>query len=112
LTLQKNGKNTSEKCKKQREVPLINPLRIPLGWWVAMDKAGGWFALDSKPLMRGFAWYANTYFCIHTKGEVDWQDDWEHSLFTRAEILERWKQEYGDRWLEVAEEEQNVHTDR
>ncbi|RLF30275.1 MAG: hypothetical protein DRN14_00015 [Thermoplasmata archaeon] len=96
------------KIREKRDVPLINPLRIPLGRWVAMEitDSGGreWQIHEKKPVMTmAENWCGGRYLVITQ--EIDWQGDWKDSLFSRKEILERWKQEYGDRWLEVAEKE-------
>lgn len=91
------------KIRKKREVPLVNPLCIPLGWWVAMDKDGAWVTYSSKPVRVDESWGCEGYYPLECG--VDWQGDWKDSLFSRAEILERWKQEYGDSWLDIADGE-------
>jgi len=88
----------------KRIVPLVNPLRIPIDWWgIAMDRYTNWGCCLWAPKVRHETW-VSTGVWLNIK--IDFEcDTWEESAFSRAEIQERWEQEYGSDWLSKAMED-------
>jgi len=97
------SKTKAEPLSK-RIVPLVNPLRIPIGWWgIAMDASGRWYVYQNKPkIVRGFSGHMRGDAYFEVDASVNFAGDWEESMFTRAEIQERWEQEYGSDWYDNA----------
>ena len=98
---------------KKREVPLINPLRIPIDWWgIAKDDGSDklWFMYATQPRIGINVWDQNeglfsllgiSPLRISTK----WEGNWKNSAFTRAKIQARWEEEYGSEWCNKALED-------
>ena len=97
----------AELPKEKREVPLVNPLKIPINWWgIAMSAGKYWNIYLQKPQYEDYLSGPNwAGLNILLKCDIDFQCDWKESRFTRAEIQARWEEEYGEDWVSKAMED-------
>ncbi len=87
----------------RHDPPLINPLKIPLGWYIAMDADLSWFVYSRPPARISGRTWATGSIHYELDAKVRWDGFWKESIFSRKDVLKRWQQEYGDDWLAVAE---------
>jgi len=81
-----------EEYEIQAQVPQINPLHIPLGWWVVMDENEAWFASSTEPSLRQHDWAVDCRFnSIRLRLCIIYDGDWKEAKFTRQQIADTWE---------------------
>lgn len=76
------------------EVPLVNPARIPLGWWVAMEESGKWYAYRYEPEIQNSCWFVklpeDNRFCLSHDIKIEFHGKYTESKFNLERIANRW----------------------